>query len=479
MNIYQFYYFLIILKEIFSSSNKIYKIPFGLFKQKNSESDSSIINNIINNGKYVNLSLGTPSQITKFELDTNSQTFCASNELFNRNDSITYEQISRDISYFDYEVAEYGYTSKDLLNIDNNANRTDFILATKFQDYKLNNLGVIGLLIPERIQYGVYPFFESLKKSKLVNSSIWTLKFFENISLIDQINFNEKNDIIIGEFIFGDEPSKYENDSKKYNASEYYKITPLKGKDTIYWEFEFTNIYLKLKNKKNDSKIYFLGRKDAKILINFSLIIGPTYFFDFIKDNFFKQYISDKICSEKIFESSYTYIECDSTLKIETFPTISFEQVGFEYTFNLTYKDLFIEDKKNNKYIFLIVKKDYVLDWILGTVFLRKFQFVFNIDSKTLGYYRQFFENDEENNDESQSNSNKTQTIIIIALAVIFSILLIMFGMVIQKVCCKERKKRANELKDNFEYESENADDNKLVINEDKKIIEENDYNKF
>ena len=212
-----------------------------LFKQKNSESDSSIINNIINNGKYVNLSLGTPSQITKFELDTNSQTFCASNELFNRNDSITYEQISRDISYFDYEVAEYGYTSKDLLNIDNNANRTDFILATKFQDYKLNNLGVIGLLIPERIQYGVYPFFESLKKSKLVNSSIWTLKFFENISLIDQINFNEKNDIIIGEFIFGDEPSKYENDSKKYNASEYYKITPLQGKDTIYWEFEFTN----------------------------------------------------------------------------------------------------------------------------------------------------------------------------------------------------------------------------------------------
>ena len=334
MNIYEFYYFLIILKEICSSSNKIYKIPFGLFKQKNSENDSSIINNIINNGKYVNLSLGTPSQITKFELDTNSQTFCASNELFNRNDSITYEQISRDISYFDYEVAEYGYTSKDLLNIDNNANRTDFILATKFQDYKLNNLGVIGLLIPERIQYGVYPFFESLKKSKLVNSSIWTLKFFENISLIDQINFNEKNDIIIGEFIFGDEPSKYENDSKKYNASEYYKITPLKGKDTIYWEFEFTNIYLKFKNKKNDSKIYFLGRKDAKILINFSLIIGPTYFFDFIKDNFFKQYISDKICSEKVFESSYTYIECDSTLKIETFPTISFEQVGFEYTFN-------------------------------------------------------------------------------------------------------------------------------------------------
>ena len=481
MNIYHFYYFILILKEIFSSNNKIYRIPFGLFKQKSSE-DSYIINNIINTGKYVNLSFGTPSQITKFELDTNSQTFCASNELFNRNNSLTYEQISRGETYFDYEVSEYGYTSKDILNIDDKTNRTDFILATKFQDYKLNNLGVIGLLIPKRIQYGVYPFFESLKKAKLVNSSIWTLKFNDNISLIEQINFNDKQDKVIGEFIFGDEPSKYENNSEKYNASEYFKINTLSRKDIIYWEFEFTNIYLKFKGRKNNSIIYFLGRKDAKILINFSLIVGPTYFFDFIKTNYFSQYISEKICFEKRVESDYSYIECDSTLKIENFPTISFQQVGFQYTFNFTYKDLFIEDKTNNKYIFLILKKDYFLDWILGTVFLRKFQFVFNIESKTIGYYRQFFKDDEENNDEDDNkdnNSDTTRIIIIVSLAVIFAILLIIFGMVIQKFCCKDRKKRANELKDNYEYESENAEENILAINEDKTKIKENDYKKF
>ena len=65
------------------------------------------------------------------------------------------------------------------------------------------------------------------------------------MSLIDQITYNEGGGNIIGEFIFGDEPSKYENDGKKYNASEYYKIAPLKSKDYIFWEFEFTNIYLK------------------------------------------------------------------------------------------------------------------------------------------------------------------------------------------------------------------------------------------
>ena len=143
MNIYHFYFFLILLNEIFSSKNKIYRIPFGLFRQQNSEKDSNIINNIVTNGKYLNLSIGTPPQITPFELDTNSQTFSASNKTFNRNDSLTYEQISRDVAYFDYEVAEYGYTSKDILNIDNVVNtKINFILGTKFENTKLNNLGI-------------------------------------------------------------------------------------------------------------------------------------------------------------------------------------------------------------------------------------------------------------------------------------------------------------------------------------------------
>ena len=473
MNIYHFYFFLILLNEIFSSKNKIYRIPFGLFRQQNSEKDSNIINNIVTNGKYLNLSIGTPPQITPFELDTNSQTFSASNKTFNRNDSLTYEQISRDVAYFDYEVAEYGYTSKDILNIDNVVNtKINFILGTKFENTKLNNLGIIGLLIPKRVQYGVYPFFTSLKNSKLLNSSIWTLKFFDNISLIDQITYNEGKDNLIGEFIFGDEPSKYEKDRKKYNSSEYYKINPLSNNDIIYWEFEFTNIYLTFKERKTDSKIYFLGRKAADIIINFSFIIGPTYFFDFIKEKYFSTYLKNFTCLEKKVDFYFTYIECDSSLKIESFPDLCFEQAGFDYIFNFSYKDLFIEDKENNKYIFLILKREYFLDWVLGTVFLRKFQLVFDEDSRKIGFYRQFHEN---NNNEN-INESITKIVVIIFLIIIFSVLLIIFGMVIQKICFKERKKRANELKDNFEYISENNDENGLVINdEDKKIIKDDE----
>ena len=332
------------------------------------------------------------------------------------------------------------------------------------------------MLIPKRVQYGVYPFFTSLKNSKLVNSSIWTLKFFDNISLIDQITYKEGKENLIGEFIFGDEPSKYENDSKKYNSSEYYKINPLSNNDIIYWEFEFTNIYLTVKERKTDSKIYFLGRKAADIIINFSFILGPTYFFDFIKENFFSTYIKNFTCLEKKVDFYFTYIACDTSLKIESFPDISFEQAGFDYTFNFSFKDLFIEDKEDNKYIFLILKREYFLDWVLGTVFLRKFQLVFDEDSRKIGFYRQFQETNEDHNNNENNNESITKTIVVIFLIIIFSGLLILFGMVIQKIRLKDRKKRANELKDNFEYISENTDENGLVINdEDKKIIKDDD----
>ena len=171
MNIYHFYFFLILLNEIFSSKNKIYRIPFGLFRQQNSEKDSNIINNIVTNGKYLNLSIGTPPQITPFELDTNSQTFSASNKTFNRNDSLTYEQISRDVAYFDYEVAEYGYTSKDILNIDNVVNtKINFILGTKFE----NN----WIAYSKKSSIWSLSFFYQLKKLQIVEFIHMDIKIF-------------------------------------------------------------------------------------------------------------------------------------------------------------------------------------------------------------------------------------------------------------------------------------------------------------
>ena len=91
----------------------------------------------------MNLSLGTPPQITPFELDSNSQTFSASNELFNRNLSSSYKQVSTKEININFEVVEKGFNSKDILKIDNNINKEiHFIVGTRFQTQKNNNLGV-------------------------------------------------------------------------------------------------------------------------------------------------------------------------------------------------------------------------------------------------------------------------------------------------------------------------------------------------
>jgi len=467
MKLYHYILFLL-LKEIFSSNNKIYKIPFGLFKQQNSEKEEerNIINNIIDNRKYLNLSIGTPTQLTPLELDSNSQTFSVSNNFFINNESSTYKQISKNEEYFIYDTSENGYNSKDLLNINNTKKEINFILGTKYQNKKDNNLGIIGLKIPKKIQNGVYPFFNSFKTAELITSFVWTLKFYDNITLSQQIIYDEKKSNIIGEFIFGDEPSNYENDKYNYNKKGFYKVNTISTKDSINWELSFSNIYIIFRRGEYDSKLYFLGNKEAEIVINYSFMLGPSDFFHLLKRGFFSEYFSNNICRETKINYLYTYIECDynSSFRVASFPDICFEHADLETSFNLTYKDLFIVDKKNNKYIFLILKKEYFMGWILGSIFLRKFQLIFDQDSKTIGYYKKGEYNTYDDTDYLRGiNSSRTvKTIVIFILVIIFSFILVCFGMVIQKKYFnKNRKLRANELEENFSYESNK---NKLII---------------
>jgi hypothetical protein len=192
-------------------------------------------------------------------------------------------------------------------------------------------------------------------------------------------------------------------------------------------------------------------------------------------------------------DNYYTYIECnkDDSFDIESFPTIYFENKEFETIFNLTYKDLFVLDDANNKYILLILYSSLSNNWIFGSIFLRKYQFTFSVDSKKIGYYKSMnnYKRNEENNnnqdsnekgkddkENNNSNDNKqkgdddkkningnnnnnqrsqvTFYIIIGILFVIFCALFLIFGMYIQKKCVNsKRKKRFNELEDeNFDF---------------------------
>ena len=501
-------YILLLLIDICKIKSEVFKIPFGIYNSFDENKTLNLIEEIFYNLAFVNLSIGTPTQTVPFQLNINSQTFYVPTKYFNPNKSSTYQSISQKEASYPYSDVKSGYNSKDILKIDNSEKEINFIFETK--NNKDNDLGNIGLLIPRIGQANTYPFFDSLKKAEMINSYTFTMKYFNNISIIDSIYNYEKLRKPIGQFIIGDEPHNYENNKNVYNEDEYIKINAFNDFGGLHWDFYFDSIYFQL---ENNTKIKVPGYTLAEINPDIGFIISTSGYFNEIKQNFFNNF--KEICKEKtmVINRLFKYIECDKNeiFTIESFPNLYFEHKGLETIFNLTYEDLFILDETSNKYIFLILNSRVADDWILGTIFLRKYQLTFNVDSKTIGYYKSIniykrddtdidddssdkidkkekenekgknekeIEKENEKQDEkekekekekengkneehkkeekekNEENDNKnnigTWTYIIFGILIfIFSIIFLMIGMLIQNKFMKNRrKKRFNELED-------------------------------
>ena len=300
----------------------------------------------------------------------------------------------------------------------------------------------------------------------MINSYTWTLKYFDNISLIETLYGNENNNII-GEFIFGDEPHNYEKDKSRYDRYQLIKVNPVSSY-YFYWEIEFANIYMLYPDNENNNNssnrinIKLNGR--TRIMPGAGFIFIPKEFNYIIEKRFFDNYYKEKICRGKTINNTiYGYIECDNinSFNVSSFPNICFEHKEFETTFNFTYQDLFVYDKEKDKYMFLMINDENLYGWIFGSIFLRKYQIIFNQDSKTIGYYKSM-NNYYDNEKDTEKNKKYMITIYIIIgiLLIVFCFLLIMFGMYIQKRYFNKKKKRANELDNSFDYE--NKEDNMI-----------------
>ena len=191
-------------------------------------------------------------------------------------------------------------------------------------------------------------------------------------------------------------------------------------------------------------------------------------YFKSITENYFQTYYDKNICKYEYLEEYLTFY-CEKSKgfsidEIKKFPSIFFEHIELEYTFELSFKDLFIEN--NGKYWFLLITDNYRTDiWILGNIFLKKYQFTFNLESKEIEYYNP-------NLEKKENNKEKDYSKIILYILLILS-LLVIIGFIAYFVKIKLypkvlKKKRANELDDDFDYvsqknnDSNNNDDNQL-----------------
>ena len=330
--------------------------------------------------------------------------------------------------------------------------------------YKDKICGIMGLKL-HKMQDSFYNNFknlyETLKDNNITNYTTWTIEFFKDEEKAKNKNYD--GILILGaNKTYFSSRKNIEEENIKWFYSSYVS-------NVLEWMLSFSNIYYYNSTKGKVDMSTFL-----KSEINFDLdyYFCSKQYFENIKDYFFQPYISKGICQVgrlKEFYLRYKYIYCKSDIKneISKFPTIYFFHRGYDETFELTYKDLFKE--VGNKILFLFFYDPWNPDLFkFGKNFLKKYQLEYDknnigvLSTPSGGKNVTPHNTDAISGGEEKSGVDAKQIIWMIVLGVLF--VGIVIGVFIgKKLWDKNRKKRANELSDEYEYKEKNdkEEDNK------------------
>ena len=422
-------YFLILI--IYQIKCNLVIIPF-IIKEIPGESIQKYI--------YTSFEMGYPEQKIDSIIDfQNSKYFMIYNYSITRNSTFnislskTFSKISNDISITEsntsYLASDDFYFYSDI----NCQNKKKYeSLPILFPNGKKTSLSpIIGLQIEKENKS--LNFINILKSKNIITNYFWSIKFK---------NINE------GIIVVGDLPHNY--DKNNYEEKNLHFINTYSVKNKIYWGIHISSIKFSGLTISDNMP----GRIEPKILE----IIGSYEYIISIEKLFFQNYIdNNKICrriwdiieGEEIFRFICEKDKFNKT-DIDEFPPLTLINVEMNYSFIFYGKELFQE--KEDKIIFQIVAKNGRTDgeWILGRIFLSKYQVIFDNENNLVGLYKI--------NNENTQNGNKNKNLnLFIILIILIIILLFLIGSFIyiiytKKLICKSRKKRFPELDDGFEY---------------------------
>ena len=347
--------------------------------------------------------------------------------------------------------------------------------------------GYMGIL-PQGMTTGLNDakinFIQQLKDKKIIDNYNWYIRYN-----------NDKT----GELIIGGAP--HEIRPENYREEDLYMTHAKLINDLFYWEMDFSSVEI-FDEKIN--KNYDLGKDKGVISFNQNFIHSSKDYFYTVASLFFQPYIDKKICKlENILKNSImnSVIYCHQNFTendLKKFPVLLLKSNDLNYIFFFDYNDLFLKTK--NVYIFKIIYSGSFGYWKLGKIFLEKYPFVFNYDSKMFGFYKKFIKEnldgdiiiepkynpnneqkgndklppsnrkelrDKEDNNKEGSKSNLLKIIFIIILVII--VLLIAFYIARKFIFIKQlnsnliEKKKYGKKRQKLE-DGENLDD-ELVIN--------------
>ena len=402
------------------------------------------ISDLENSKIYTEINVGNPNQKVKLYLSFNYYiTYIFSNEAngsYEALNSLTYENISKSIYYS--SPFEKGFQSNETLYLET-FNKSiieikdfSFDFVTKIKENIDIQEGIMGLKLFDNTYRGdpVRNIIVQLKKRHIIETYGWNIKFKKN-----------------GEGVLGIGAYPHEYDFDNYKSQYFKQILSGFRTTGIFWEIEFTNIITGNGN-------YIEKTRKCEMQIETGLIFGTDEYFELVKKEFFDEKISQNKCFLEISKSSiklnFKYFYCTNYDTITQFKGIHFKHNDLNKDFFFDFNDLFI--KKNDKYYFLICfRPSTITEWIIGYPFFKKYEFVFQPDNKLIGTYIDYPKN---NNNNNESGLTTSMILLICFVFILLAIIVILSFFVYKLITKKFKKKRANELDDNFDYSAPNED---------------------
>ena len=401
-------------------------------------SPDNLMANLYKNDIYTYFDIGTPKQKIPISIKLQTYSFYIisseskkSLKTFSPNDSNTFYSSNNIVKNIMNEDFNFAFFSSDIISLSNinKKNNFSFLLVTNISNTEICEGGGIGLNIKSNsANIEKINFIKELKELNLISSHIFTIKY--------------KNDKE-GELIIGKIPHEYDEERYKNEFFQFSKI-PIYSYDYqwgLYFDkIQYDNIEL---NKRINQFLIFE--------IELGVIISNYEYKNFIEKNFFGKYINENKCFIGNFgKDGYQYFYCNDNVDISLMKNLTFYNKELNYTFELNYKDLFYNFKGKNYY--LVVFPWYMaFQWRIGLPFFKKYQLIFDSEKKIIGIYERIF--------EKKTNYFKFWKNNLIIFLIIVIVFLIYY--IIKNIKNKNRRIRANELIENYDYIPEILD-NKL-----------------
>lgn len=429
---------------------------------------------------YTNISVGTPPQtVAHFFQDEENNIFSYRSMQIQYHETKDYQEKEKIVEdainiYFNYTSSatyqdedKYFCLYSDLFNF-YNIDGEEYNIRVKFAftNNAANKVyGFLDLFSKMDYEKGSVYFFKELKDNELIDGYYFTYIYENNYTFLDDDYTKTLGHLIIGEALHEFNPGLYlKDDEIKVNARYYLAIDELKMRSLIS---NYT---------ENSVNIYIYSHK--------GFIKGSVEYRKEIEAIFFKELINKNLCKID-YVSENNYISQDYIYscvnndymkeRIKNFPTLYLEIKQYNLTFLFNYQELF--QLHDNRLYFLIMFKNKTSDWSFGEIFLRKYTSSYNYDSKTISFYKKQVDDinsktdihpDPDDSDEyitdtpsddssdiAPNDNNYTGKIVRIIIEVIMGVIIVVVVTILIIRFRKSRKKRANELKDEYEYVSD------------------------